>query len=302
MLKLYPLLLLAISSILTASCSTTVSKMNVEKGTFQVIKPPNIHGSERYFDEIYFPISYDANIGKNKTIPLPGLTNKYVCVTDDICLQETPANINYRLVGNTLGIQYHIARKHLLTYGDYYIGGGLGFQNFPYLTLMYGYNGEFTEVGTIAFFGPSIGKMNYEGMAGYYNEDKGIKYHEYIEQNRSDLGVNGPHAGLVAHASFYWEKFALNYTASVSNPMFVNSLYIDYSNYKSDFKIDEDPISGDISFSFPLLLMQDIGISYTPNKIKYRLGVNQITGVKFSGQYWGISVQMTYVGLEPWKK
>jgi hypothetical protein len=43
--------------------------------------------------------------------------------------------------------------------------------------------------------------------------------------------------------------------------------------------------------------MQDIGISYTPNKIKYRLGVNQITGVKFPGQYWGLSVQMAYEGF-----
>jgi hypothetical protein len=62
--------------------------------------------------------------------------------------------------------------------------------------------------------------------------------------------------------------------------------------------VNELPVSkgydADISFWFPVLLMQDIGVSYTPYKIKYRLGVNQITGVKFPGQYWGLSIQMAY--------
>jgi hypothetical protein len=74
----------------------------------------------------------------------------------------------------------------------------------------------------------------------------------------------------------------------VSSPWLVDELFAYHnSSYDSDY-------NADLSFFFPVLLMQDIGISYTPYKIKYRLGVNQITGVKFPGQYWGLSVQMAY--------
>jgi len=36
--------------------------------------------------------------------------------------------------------------------------------------------------------------------------------------------------------------------------------------------------------------------TFAQNKtIKYRLGLNQITGVEFPGQYYGLSVQMAYI-------
>jgi hypothetical protein len=296
------MLLLAVSSILAISCGTTVSKINVEKGTFQAMKPPNIYGSERYFDVAYSQISYDANIGKNKTIPLPEFTNEYVCVTNDICLHETTANINYRLIETVLGFQFHIVLKdNALGTDDSYVGFGGGVQNFPYLSLMYGYNGEFIEIGTVAFWGAVMNRASYEGVAGYYREaylwHKESKYHEYTKwENRKCFNFYG---GLVAHASFYWKKFALNYSASISEPWVLDDLPVIFSDDEHTY--DTGYRYADPSFSFPVLLMQDIGISYMPYKIKYRIGVNQITGVKFPGQYWGFSVQMAYGDLVPGK-
>jgi hypothetical protein len=277
-------------SILIASCAP--SKMNVEKGTFQAMKPPNIYGNERYLEEgKHSTISFDANIGKNKTIQLPGLTNEYVCLIDGRkCLEETPANINYRLIENTLGFQFFGTIKDN---DDIYMGFGGGIQNFPYGFLMLGYNREFMEFGGVAFGGLVSNKASYEGMWRYYSDNWGwnvdYDYYEYIKIK--DIKILHSYGGLVAHASFYWKKFALNYAASISNPWFlVDELYISPSPHSKDAA----DYYADISFSFPVLLMQDIGISYAPNNIKYRLGVNQITGVKFPGQYWGLSVQVAY--------
>ena len=266
--------------------------MNVEKGTFQTIKPPNIYGNERYLtNESNSIISYNANIGKNKTIPLPGITNertscdKYDLLNNEykeFCVQKTPANINYRLIENTLGIQFN---KTIKNYYDIYFGWGVGVQNQPYGFLMLGYNGKLFEVGGAGFWGLTINKASYEGMWYFYHggtfaesEVKNLEYAKF-----KDVTIFHSYGGAVAHASFFWEKFALNYAVSITNPWLVNELPASASD------------DAYISFWFPALLMQDIGISYTPNKIKYRLGINQITGVKFPEQYFGISLQMAYM-------
>jgi hypothetical protein len=299
--------------------------MNVERGTFQAIKPPNIYGNSRYLEEWdhasegkHNIISLDENISKNKTVPLPGVMNEKVQV-DKVYnhiyyMPEMPANIDYRLIASTLGFQFYKVTKEN---SPLYTGLGGGVQNFPYGFLMIGYNGKFVEFGGITFFGLALNKASYEG--GWYHDEPGgamfakplaklvcnenniccddsphgmcydyshqetiINYDnlEYIKLK--DIKILHPYGGFVAHASFYWEKFALNYAASVSNPWLVRDIPVSESR------------NADISFSFPVLLMQDIGISYAPNSIKYRLGVNQITGVKFPGQYWGLSVQVAY--------
>jgi hypothetical protein len=267
--------------------SCTTSKINVEKGTFQAIKPPNIYGNSRYLEEWNHAsegkhniISFNANIGKNKTIPLPGVINSYYH-DEDITMQETPANINYRLIENTLGFQFYEVTKED---SPFYTGFGGGVQNFPYGFLMLGHNWKFMEIGGAVFLGLTIDKASYEGEWGYSDACGLFVWcgeYEYIKLE--DIKVLHPYGGLVAHVSFYWEKFALNYAASVSEPWLAFSLPSSHMFTNAD-----------ISFSFPVLLMQDIGISYTPHKIKYRLGVNQITGVKFPGQYWGLSVQVAY--------
>jgi len=265
--------------------------MNVEKGTFQTIKPPNIYGNGRYLTkETNSTISYDANIGKNKTVPLLGITNEYTLCSDrNLCLEKPPANINYRLIENTLGLQFNKTTKD---YNDSYFGWGIGIQNQPYGFLMLGYNGKFFEIGGAGFLGLTINKASYEGWWYFYESymvGSDIDLFEKIKFK--DITILHSYGGAVAHASFYWEKLALSYAASFTYPWLVDRLPAGFVQYHSG---EEGLENADISFSFPALLMQDIGISYTPNKIKYRLGINQITGVKFSGQYWGLSVQMAY--------
>jgi hypothetical protein len=235
------------------------------------VKPPNIYGNGHYLDEgKHNIISYDANMGKNKTISLPGVMNSYYSDADATTL-ETPANINYRLIENTLGFQFYRVTKEDM---PLYTGFGGGIQNFPYGFLMLGYNGKPIELGGTAFWGLVINKASYEGSINNSYVDEYVKL--------ENVYILHSYGGLVAHASYYWEKFALNYAASISNPWLVDKLPI--------------PENGNafVSFFFPYLLMQDIGISYTPYKIKYRLGVNQITGLRLPGQYWGLSVQMAY--------
>jgi hypothetical protein len=264
-------------SILLISCYP--SKINVEKGTFQTMKPPNIYGNEHYLEEgEHNVISFNANIGKNKTIPLPGIMNSYYHDIE-ITMPETPANINYRLIENTLGFQFYRMTKE---YSPLYTGFGGGIQNFPYGFLMLGYNGKSIEFGGTAFWGLVINKASYEGKWSYVVGGIDGSYGVDKYANLKDISILHSYGGLAANASFYWEKFALSYAASVSNPWLVDELPVSESK------------DADISFFFPVLLMQDIGISYIPNNIKYRLGVNQITGVKFPGQYWGLSVQVAY--------
>jgi hypothetical protein len=261
--------------------------MNVERGTFQTIKPPNIYGNSRYLTkDTNYIISFDANIGKNKTIPLPGLINdSYYNNSGE--MPETPADINYRLIETTLGFQFYRVIKDPY----HYTGLGGGVQNFPYGFVMLGYNGKFIEVGGVAFGGFALNEASYGGMGkpscgrppGGFRVLAKCSYEYFQVKN---MNVLHTYAGIVAHASFHWNKFALNYASSVSNPWFVGTL--------PAVENENDFSNGDITFSFPVLLMQDIGISYAPNSIKYRLGVNQITGVKFPGQYWGLSVQVAY--------
>jgi hypothetical protein len=262
-------LLYIVFSIFLISCA---NRMYVERGTFQAIKPPNIYGNSRYLaKDTNYIISYDANIGKNKTIPLPGIVNS------NSTHPREDANINYRLIENTLGFQFYRAIKNDY---DFYKGFGGGLQNFPYGFLMIGHNKKFMEVGAAIFLGLTIDNASYEGKWDCSFFDSCGGYYTKLE----DVYVLHPHGGIVTHVSFYFKKIALNYAASVSSPWLVKDLPI--------------PLSGegyaDISFLFPVLLIQDIGISYMPNKIKYRFGINQITGVKFPGQYWGLSVQMAY--------
>jgi hypothetical protein len=280
-------LLYLLFSILIVSCA---SKMNVDKGTFQTIKPPNIYGNSRHLEEgLHNTISLDVNIGKNKTIPLPGLVNKHTwCVDGEMCLQETPANINYRLIENAFGFQLYQVQKET---SNLYIGAGGGIQSFPYIFLMFGFNGDFIEIGGTAFGGLVQNEASYEGKHSYVEPEEfcrmfGIEEHYFRFKGIKILHSYG---GLAANASFYWKKFALSYAASVSDPWPIKQLPFVYSDEGEVYENDAD-----ISFSFPVLLMQDIGISYTIYKIKSRIGVNQITGVKFPGQYWGLSVQVAY--------
>jgi len=271
MLRFWPLLFVFI-----ASCG--YSRMNVEKGSFRAIKPPNIYGNNSYLtkDAVNI-ISYDANIGKNKTIPLPGIMNLY----NSRALPDTLADIHYRLIENTLGFQYH---KVLKSKSDLYFGFGGGVQNFPYGSLIFGYNGKFVEIGGATYWGLTLGKASYEGIWDW--ETGGPLSSSDTQYIRlEDAYILHSYGGLTAYASLHLKKFALSYAASIANPWLVDELPAPIGRSSSD---------PDISFWFPALLMQDVGISYTHHRIKYRLGINQITGIEFPGQYWGLSVQMAY--------
>jgi hypothetical protein len=153
---------------------------------------------------------------------------------------------------------------------------------------MAGINEKIIEIGGAAFLGFTINKASYEGewdiaLNNIPNEeewDGSPLSDKYIKLK--DIYIPHSYVGAIGHVSFFWEKFGLNYGVSTSLPWAIDKLPISK---------DEE---ADVAFDNTYLLMQDIGISYTPYNIKYRLGVNQITGEKFHGRYWGLSAQMAY--------
>lgn len=280
-------LLLLIFSIIIASCAE--SKVSVAKGKFQAIKPPNIYGNSRYLEEgTNNSISLNANIGRNKTIPLPGVVNDAFSV-GEASVSKMPANLNYRLIENTLGLQYYRITKG----DDFYTGWGLGIQNFPYGVFMFGHNEKNVEIGGAIYLGLSIDKASYEGNWGYYQDGFMIdtEYDEYIRLK--DLSILHTYGGINFYASYFWDKFAISYSGSISNPWLVDELPVATERSAgTERNVEEE---ADISFIFPFILMHDLGISYTPHNIKYRIGVNRIVGIKFPGQYWGANVEMAYL-------
>jgi len=86
---------------------------------------------------------------------------------------------------------------------------------------MFGYNGEIFEIGGSAFWGLALNKASYEGW-WYYYRPAGLPITPDTENfervKYKDISILHSYGGLVAYASFYWEKFALNYAASFTYP------------------------------------------------------------------------------------
>ena len=252
--------------IFICSCNKTV----LTYALFDVTKPPNIYGNNAEMEAgSHRNVSVEYNAGSNDVIiPLSG----HVII--DNAVQEEYAEINYNLINDVFGLQYSFAKKYD---NDFYLGNGLGFQGFPYAFLSAGINKKSAEFGTAVLLGYASQKIDY---SGYYKDDEGNKTSNFYETM-----YNGDiYKGAYFYTSFYFKRFALNYVASISNPM--------------GDEIEEEGCSficrTILSFDFPALLMQDIGIVYNNNRIKYRVGLNQITSFKFPGRYYSASFQVAW--------
>jgi hypothetical protein len=172
---------------------------------------------------------------------------------------------------NSFGLQYF---SNIKTDSDFYFGGGFGYQKFPYAFGTIGINQEHFEIGAALLLGYSSEKISYDGYS--VDEDgRKLKDGNFSEERYRCSSYSSAYL----YTSFYLKHFALNYAASVASPI-ADEIYNDNSCLGGLFR---DKI---FSFDFPVLLMQDIGVAYTNNHIRYRVGLNQITGVKFPGQYY----------------
>jgi hypothetical protein len=237
----------------------------VKNATADVAKPPNIYGNASLLNKRENrSISMEYSAGKSDAIiPLQG----DVKVNQKI--QTEDANINYRLLDNSFGLQFFSNTK---TESDFYFGGGFGHQRFPYAFGTIGINKEYFEIGVALLLGYSSEKISYDGY--FVNDD--MKRGSDISEERYQCSL---YSSAYLYTSFYLKHFALNYAASIANPIDSDI----YSNNSCIGGLFEDKI---FSFDFPVLLMQDIGVAYTNNRIRYRVGLNQITGIKFPGQYY----------------
>jgi len=234
----------------------------------EIDKPPNITGNSKELKSgKNLTLSFEKVIGnKDAIIPLEG----EIKVDGQVQLEESSAS--YRLVNDVWNLQFYRIEKNE---SGFYNAGGGGFQGFPYVFLGAGVNKAFFDLGGAALFGFAIQAMENNGL---YETNDGKMWGYSSISNKLSY-----YAGAYIHANFYISRFALNYIASITSPT---------SNNVCGFG---DECEKSFTFDFPYLLMQDIGIAYTNNKIKYRIGINQITGAEFAGQYWGTSFQAAWL-------
>jgi hypothetical protein len=254
------------------SCS--YNKAVIENASVDVAKPPGIYGNATMLKPgINHSILLEYSAGNNNAfIPLSG----QVKVNGEIQTEET--NISYRLIDKILGLQYFFTSKADESLSNFYGRGGLGFQKFPYIFVSFGTNREHFEIGTAFLLGFSTQFINYDGY--YVNED-GV----WQEDINDRIRHCSTHMGTYLYASVYFQRFALNYVTSISNSV-NNEVYENCDSFLSR------PL---FYFDFPSLLMQDFGIAYTNNHIMYRIGLNQITGIHFPGQYYRTTFQVAWL-------
>jgi hypothetical protein len=248
----------------------------LENVTVDVAKPPNIYGIAKFLDKTdNRSLSMEYSAGKsNAIIPLSG----NIRVGEAIQVEE--ANVNYRLLDNSFGLQYF---SNVKSESDLYAGWGVGFQKFPYVFGTIGVNKEYFEIGVAILLGYSSSeKISYDGYS--VDEEGKMLEDPYFSEEKYRCSL---YSGAYLYTSFYFKRFALNYAASASYP---TDNYIYREN--GCFNAFPEEI---FFFDFPALLMQDIGIAYTNNHIRYRVGLNQITGVKFPGQYYRGTVHTAWL-------
>jgi hypothetical protein len=252
------------------SCNKAV----IKNASVEVAKPPSIYGNATMLKPgVNHGISLEYSMGNNDAIiPLPG----QVKVNGETQTEEK-SNISYHLIDRIFGLQYFSVIKHpLLSTNNFYGGGGLGIQTFPYAFINFGVNKEHFEIGTAFLLGFPVQLINYDG---YEVDEKGIQQGD-IEDSIDNCST---HTGAYIYTSVYFQHFALNYAASISKSV---------DNEVKDCGSFGGPL---FYFIFPSLLMQDIGVVYTNNHIRYRIGLNQITGFSFPKKYYRATIQAAWL-------
>lgn len=260
-----------------------VSQMNVYNGKFQAIKSPNIHGNQRYLEPgKNTKISIEGNYADNHSIALNGITNQSIS-GEEFTLPESTANLTYRLISTTGGINLSVVNKKEVCF----YGLGLGGQPFPYLYGITGLNNEFFEIGASMLLGISNDKATYSGEAIWTENQLDGSWEERSDISEKDNYILHTYTSASLYSSLYVNGFSINYVGTIGWPWgFLDELPAVTSNKETrDF---------DISFNFPYLLMNDISLGYQYQSVFFQIGYNQIVGKYFDGKYSSVSGSIGY--------
>ena len=159
--------LIAFSAIISLSltgCGT--HKMNVNRGTFQVITQPTIngYGVELENNKTSKRMVAEYSYGNNTTKKLNDIKNRHVNTESDRDLPASNADISYRIIENNFDSKIELTKKW-----NYAITGiGAGFGLFPYVYVNAGINAKHFEFGAASLLGYSYNKASYTGVSAYW--------------------------------------------------------------------------------------------------------------------------------------
>jgi len=256
-----------IVSVFVCSCNKAVLK----NASVDVTKPPVIYGNNRALEAgTHNSISAEFTTSSNDiTTPIHGYVKSEEGHPEFLA--------DYRLMDKTWGLQFNVVNKKE---NGLYTGVGIGAQSFPYVFLNIGLNKKHFEFGSAVLLGyPSL-IMDYEGD---YENENGEKTGSF---NRTE-SFGSINAYLYASV-YYFERFALNYVIS-------------YTPQSNNYSLGDQCLFGGcdivakIYLNTPDLFIQDIGIVYINNHIKYRIGLSQIRSYELPKHYWGTSFQVAWL-------
>lgn len=249
-------------------------KANVYNGTLQVYTPIVNYGNSKPLAEGgNSEFSVGVTTGNNRTLKLNKVNNKeYIHYSSDgrldeyLSLPDSGANISYRLVQ----LIANISGTHYIKKINWYYGGSIGLSPFPYISPTFGYNTKYFEIGVNTSLGVFANKVYLEGHrvneawdgrdgSEDYIIDEDIYWHMYNDFN--------------VFTNIYYKNMSLGYNGTIAYP---------YGVYKS--------LNGyDVSFNFPYLISNKIGIGYNRSGKYARIGFGQITGDNFSDRLYSIN-------------
>jgi hypothetical protein len=255
-----------IISVFACSCNKAVLK----NATLEARRPPNIYGNNKTLEAgNHISVSAEFTASDNNiNMPVYG----YAKLGDR---QEISAD--YSLIDDSWGLQSYFINKRK---NDFYFGGGVGFQGFPYAFLNIGLNKKDFEVGHAILLGVGSLKLDYEG---YYENEDGENAGDF-----SNTEYSGNMSAYLYTSVYFFERFALNYVLSYT----IHPSNFSH-NYEDNSCVFECKV--DINFNTPDLYIQDIGIVYAGNHIRYRIGLNQIRSYKLPKRYWGTSFNVAWL-------
>ncbi len=176
-----------------------VSRMNVYNGKFQTIKSPNIHSNQEYLEPGKSrKISLEMNYGENSSIDLNGVKNESIN-GEEYTLPESKANVTYRLISNTGGVNLSVVNKKEI--GFY--GFGLGGQPYPYMYGITGFNSRYFEIGTSVLLGVSNDKATYNGEVIWTENQIDGSWEERSIINEENIDILHTYTSASLYSSLY---------------------------------------------------------------------------------------------------
>ena len=275
----YSLLLIPCLSAWFLSGCNAFNQLNVHSGEFDVYAPPVFTGAGYNVkkDTSVNRASLQIKLQKEKRLQLHDVWNKKIS-GDDRTLPEEKANIAYRLKNFPVTASYDRLIKSEVWLAT--LGGGL--DPFPYLKAYTGWNSNHFEFGIGFQLGFGKYKYSLEGdwlkHCHTFEGEYDCGYDHLSQKDQWDFSFTALLSTYIG--VFLTKELALTYAPAI------------YFPWWSTDSFDEH----DITFSFPFIIEQYMGVSYLLNeRIQFSLGATVYVGQNFAGKHWQVDTGIGYL-------